>query len=184
MHLLYDTNKTKLNPYIYSCWKSFVSNKQEISIDLWKLNEYIVDIDFLELIFENGFRTMEFDVDTFDGDYVFHNDGTNLLRKEFLDVFINVKSIWIDYAQNSDKYWSFSLLRLLYVIQDTNIERIEINSCSDGKVRKSWLSCVWSQLSSQIIKQYNERHFSVAYRSSTDQKDHIDIILNRLHHGL
>ena len=175
-HLLYDENKTQWNPFIYSCWQSFVGNKEEISIDFSKLNEYIADIEFLDLIFCDGFETNECDEDNCDGKYVFYNDNTNLFRQDMFDIFENVKLIWIDYVQNDNEYWAFSLLKLLSVIDNhNNIEKIEISASCTDKGRSSWLSLLWNKSSLSLTQQYEIKHFDIKYERGHHQDDYIYI---------
>jgi len=63
-------------------------------------------------------------------DIIDTDDKSNIIKKELLNKFVNCKKLWI-YAKGEGQC-HFSLLSLLYQIQDTSIQQVEIERYAEG----------------------------------------------------
>ena len=96
-----------------------------------------------------------------DNNFSIPANNQNIPCRKFLDKVKKVTSIKIYGVQLKDKYYSFCLFRLLSLIENTRIEKIEIESYSGGY--KSWLSSSWKVSSSSLIQTYKNKGFQVKY---------------------
>ena len=162
-HLLFDKNRNTFSQFIYWSWRLFIRNKTEIEIDISDLNKYIGHFGFSKLLFCD-FKTYEYS----DGDdrvYLMTTDNTNLIKEEILKIFSNVTYIFIRGTENrfSRNYWSFSLLQLLTLINETGINRVKI--LANTHTSPSWLSCLWNKSSSSLIHAYKCKGFEIKYNN-------------------
>ena len=174
-HLLYDQERRKEDgwPLLYSCWDAFVEKKKLISIDMNDLHDFIfgrINAQILELIFSGRFKTEFYGQGSID--YAIMDD-TNLLRKEFLDVFKNVTAIQINKfnALSAERYWPFSLSKFLNLLDNKKLTTIGIHAkpqngqwetCSTKEAGStSWIAALWNESSESIVKEYNDKGFDI-----------------------
>ena len=157
-HLLYGLhkNKFKFNPFIYESFKVFCQNKTEITLNMDNINDFIEDKVFLNVIFgSNGFvKRSRWGYNNFS----IPVNNENLPMRKFLESFNNVTSIKITKVEYGYDYYSFCLIRLLSLIEDTKIEKIEIGGW------KGWLFTSWKVSSSSLIQTYKKKGFQIEYK--------------------
>ena len=142
---------------------------------MWKLDYFIVDPVFLNVIF--GFDGLLIgklsDVD--DNNFSIPANNQNLPK--FLDKLNNVTSIKIKYVQRpyTNKYYSFCLFRLLSLIENTKIEKIEIFGRVKEEGLVSWLSSSWKVWSSSLIQTYKNKGFQIEYKEKYGTNHYIYI---------
>jgi len=160
-HLLYGLHKNKFNPFIYESFKVFCQNKTEITLNIHYIWKCIRNRAFLNVIFgSNVFVIGDLSEDD-DNNFSIPVNNENLPMRKFLESFNNVTSIKITNVQYDDYYYSFCLIRLLSLIEDTKIEKIEISS---GYGYKGWLSSSWKVSSSSLIQTYKKKGFQIEYK--------------------
>ena len=148
---------------------------------MWRLDYFIKDPVFLNVIF--GFDGLLIgklsDVD--DNNFSIPANNQNLPCRKLLDKLNNVTSIKIKYVQIGldDKYYSFCLFRLLSLIENTKIEKIEILGCVKEEGLVSWLSSSWKVWSSSLIQTYKNKGFKIEYKEQRS-KHYIYINKTRL----
>ena len=59
-------------------------------------------------------------------------------------------------------YWSFSLLKLLERMKETNLERVEIVALKEEGV-SSWLVNLWSSSSPSLIEAFKNEGYTIKY---------------------
>ena len=139
------------NAYIYNTFRSVLNNKQQIKVNLQKLDKYCNNKQLLDLIFHEIMPDREYD-----GGSRATND--NLIKSEILNLFPNVSFlgfICTDYP--------IHLLSLLSIINatDLKIKRIEIIDKSYD-ADNSWLSkLASSSLFTNIITEYAKAGFKL-----------------------
>ena len=169
-HLVGKTQNNEFAPFIHNSWKVFLQKKTEIKINMSELNFCISDLGFLGLIFGGrGLEMHEYDSSDVDNNYVIpdDNDMTNIFA--LLNLFDNLQTLHIENVQvpHTNKYWSFSLYRLLYLLTKTQIKKVEI---STDKIESSWLSYLWGDKSASFIKAYKNKGYAIAF--DDDYKDY------------
>eukprot|EP01084_Bolivina_argentea_P261714 442401_1 len=107
----------KYPQYIYDTFDCFAKYKTQIRLNLPYLNQ-MKKKDMISLVMhdiEESTKERE------------RLDTTNLFRKTILDIFENVKSIRIQCSNGMARYgYSFSLLRLLTLIESYGIQQVII----------------------------------------------------------
>ena len=61
------------------------------------------------------------------------------------------------------KYYSFSLIELLSLLQDTTIEKVTIRTYAIKKGGSSWLSDLWNTSSLLMIETYKKKGFNIRF---------------------
>ena len=111
-------NQQRYDDYIHATFKCFVENKIELILDLVAMSK-IGNESILNLVMESHERVH----------YASCPDGcNNILNKDLLKVFFNVKSIWINSAlgPNYTTAYHLSLSKLISTIQQSTVEMVEI----------------------------------------------------------
>ena len=171
-HLLFRTDKNKLDSFIYQTFDVFIGAKESIKINMNSLNKYIVDKTFLDLLFGGtGFKRNKLK-EQYDNKYMIYSDETNLLN--VLNIFSNLRKLNIENSQFYNEYWSFSLHRLLELIENTCIESVVVHACCAEGASLSWLYCAWESMSSSSIAKFENKGFSIEYIED-DYKHYIHV---------
>merc|ERR1712228_591798 len=113
--------KVTLPSFICDCFQAFTQNKKQITIDLYYLNEF-ADKRINKLLF--------YSLDKRDADKEIKRedvDQSNLARLELFSLFPNIKNLIIQ-STNGYESFSFSLMGLLNVISQCNVNQIIIKS--------------------------------------------------------
>merc|ERR1712228_841445 len=85
------------------------------------------------------------------------NDKTNLLKKDIIAIFPNIKTVHIN-------AYSFSLIGFLSVLQASEWQKVNI--------RGEWLSELMKTSKAEIIiKQYESKNYKIIHREPTCIKD-------------
>ena len=160
-HFVFERNENKYDAFIYNTWKVFLQKKNKITIEMWHLNNFITDLEFLGLIF--GGRGLE--MHKYEDDNNFYipddNDMTNILKLNVLNLFNNLQTIWITNVQYRDKYYSFSLYQLLLFVRVNKIEKVQISTFSVNSL--SWLDYLWGNKSLSLIEEYKKKGYGIEY---------------------
>ena len=171
-HLLFFQDKDK---FIYQTFQFFAQSKQYLQLDLSDLYYNMTDSKFLGLTFDgDGLTKREYDNDNHN--HIIYDDNTNLMKKEIFDIFLNAKEIRLDYVQNKNNYWSFSLLKLLESIGKTNIEEVRVGTLKEEDP-SSWLVSLWSSSSPSLIQAFKNEGYTVEFQTFGD--DH-SILIKKL----
>ena len=147
------TNVT-LPSFICDCFQAFTQNKKQIIFELYYLNEYgdkrINDLLFYSL----DKRWYSEEIKRKD------DDQSNLVRTKFLSLFPNCKTLIIQ-STREDGYssFSFSLMALLNVISQCNLDEIIIKSKEyyDGD---NWIKS-WSSDDQTLKKEYAAKGYVI-----------------------
>eukprot|EP01084_Bolivina_argentea_P285520 489643_1 len=151
----------KYPQYIYDTFHCFSKHKTQIRLYLHHLNQ-MKNKDMISLVMhdiEEGIKERE------------SSDKTNLFRKTILDIFENVKNIWIRCANTMSGYgYSFSLLSLLTLIESYGIQQVIISV--------AWLKCAFNvdlkKWVSNVKEQYQQKRYKI--NPSKDDTHHLIVI--------
>ena len=159
-HLFFSKDKDKFDHFIYQTFEFFAQNKTDFFFDLMDLYKNMSDSSskFLGFIFDgNGLQKETYDNDN----YIIYDDNTNLIKKEMFDVFPNAKLIHLSHVQYQNDYFSFSLLKLLELIKEINIEEVTIVADIE-KGGTSWLSNLWLA-SPSLVKAFKNEDYTIEF---------------------
>ena len=162
-HLLYDEERDRFSSSIYESFQQCLDNKTEIGLNMGYL-EWNIDPSFIDSMFGGtGYKKYQYYSEEEKEHYV-PNDGdnTNILSLDLLMKFTNLESISIEAEGRFNDYWSFSLFSLLTILTSTNIKKIDINGYG---TKESWLSSTWKTNQSSLEKAYEEKGYSISYKS-------------------
>lgn len=169
-HLLYDEDRTKLDPFIYSCWNSLIQNKTEIKINPWKLNKKYGSNDtgkqFLSVVFGNDWKYIKNESKD-DIEYFIPDQGSSTNMLPF-DMFTNLKKITIEMTQCVNEYWPFSIPTLLKLILNNKnkIEKVYIDVLRKHlKTSTSWISFVYDQQKEYIVTECEKSNLKVEFKN-------------------
>ena len=144
-------------------------------MNMYNLDKYIDFKKFLNLIFgENEFGEVGKLSELDDQSHFIPDNNQNLPNHKFLQKFKNVASL----AIYGVEYYSFSLNKLLSLVQDTKIEEVTISGFVEEKGTSSWLSSLWNTQSLSLTQTFKKNGFNIQFKkeySSTIEKHCIDI---------
>ena len=181
-------NYDGIDDYIIKTFHAFTEGRKKIEIkipdlvdainDKKLLNNVIVDPEMIE--FKNGetefIRRSEM-------------DNTNLLNPKLVKLFRNCEEIkmWMNKYKENNIY-TFSLMALLSIIQDSLIRRLELviwwkEFEDDGETKckeLSWIDVLWQSSSEEIVQKYKEKGFDIKYDEFSAFLYGKTIIVNRI----
>ena len=147
--------------YLLRTFEAYTSSKQQILIDLYQLNE--ANNSMSNLIVHSVEKNKQPKDD---------NNQINLLRGDIAKTFPRVKSVIIPagfFAMGSNFQFTFSLIGLLRVIQQTNWQQVTISAQGDEDFdTKDWISELWPSKGSSIAKEYNAEGYDIKYEYKDD----------------
>ena len=152
-------NPHKLPLFIYRSFKAFLMDKKTIKINMLYLDEHIVDLEFLKLIF-GGKGLQRYRLENDKKNYTIPDDYTNIFR---LNLFQRIESITIVSVQTGNLYWSFSLLNFLTLLQNSSIEEIKMTTQLSTN-KSSWISDSWTRNDSYLIQEYQRAGYHIEYQ--------------------
>jgi len=166
-HLLYGCHENKFNfdPFIYKTFEVFIRNKKQIKINMKDLDYCIKDKVFLQVIFGSNVFVSKEKAEAAGRDYFIPVNNENLFDNKFLQRLNKVTSMEISGVQtkHTNKYWSFSLINLLSLIEDTKIENIKISTTYLKKGANSWLSYLFDTSFVSLIGTYKNKGFDIKF---------------------
>ena len=133
-----------VNAYILESFHCFVNAKQEIKVDLRKLDEYCGNKGLLGLLFSKLVK-----------DTRLKEKDQNLIKRDLFKLFANVNYLLI-YCHE----YSFCLSSFLSVIDNTKIDKVEIYG-------DKWLPSIASSSSYDFIcTQYKKANFDLKFEDN------------------
>ena len=174
---MYDETKDQIDAFIYRTFAMFAQNKQEIYINIFVLKNYLKNDGWMKFLFgKSGLKTREYNsIDK--NNYFIPSDDTNLLTKDIIDLFPNITSLRVDFVQFDGEYWSFSLLQLLKLVNNTKIEQVKLNAIAKNKGESTWLSYLWETSSAELKVALNEEGWYINFydQDGSDEFQEINI---------
>eukprot|EP01084_Bolivina_argentea_P280498 479709_1 len=165
-NVLQSQSKSTLDHYIFRTFQSFVTNKQQIILNLPELAKANKDMRDL-IMYSLEERNVTHEQKTDSPDMI--NIGRNNPRSEIFETFRNVKSLIIQTSSSSICY-SLSLMRLLSLIQDTSVEQVIVKAITHDNTGNNWLRSVWDS-SWIILKEiYAKQDFVISVKSVAKSK--------------
>ena len=107
-----------------------------------------------------------------ESDYFINSDNTNILRKSIINLFQNLKTLTIYDAQSNGEYWSFSLLELLNLINDTKIEQVTLHGKIRGFGGSTWFSYLWTSSSDSLKATFNNDGWDINFEAKWQFRDY------------
>lgn len=175
-----DSSDVDLNKYVIDTFESFVENKTSVWIDLERLNKNVAHDKLLDLFLNersvtNYWKPKIFNIRD-DADY------SNLINPVMLKVFKNVTELSIDTAAiiKDSMYdyvcYSMSIIALLSVIKDTNLQRVIIRTSvvtlsTYGESYTSWIEMLWNACSDDIIEKYKDEQYQISFEQKKDSSE-------------
>merc|ERR1712228_1135962 len=160
------TNVT-LPSFICDCFQAFTQNKKQIIFDFDTLNKY-GDKRINDLLFHS--------LDKRECDQEIkrkHDDQSNLIRSTLLSLFPNVKNLIIQSTKwNGDYSFSFSLMALLNVISQCNVNQIIIKS-KEYK-GSNWINSLWSSDEQILKKEYSAKGYEIEMKHDKNQYNTVE----------
>ena len=127
--------------YILKSFHCFVNTKQEIRVNLWKLDSYCKNKGLLSLLFNNIICEKRVS-----------SKDQNLFNKDLLKVFTNVNYLYIECWE-----YSFCLSSFLSLIDGTKVNKVDIYG-------SEWLPSIASSSSFDFIcTQYQKANFKLQF---------------------
>ena len=130
-----------------------------------RLNRYILELQFLGLIFGGRGLEKHTDDDYIPGD----DDMTNILTLNVLNLFKNLRTVRI----NGVRDYPFSLYQLVLLLGHTKIEEFAVFEDKEH----SWFSCLWCGKSSSLIQAYKKKGYAIELYDCTPYVEEISIKL-------
>merc|ERR1712228_610173 len=149
------TNVT-LPSFICDCFQAFTQNKKQIIFDLYYLNNY-GDKRINNLLFHSlDKRDVRYNKEIKRED----DDQNNLVRLKLLSLFPNIKTLIIQSTDVNGVYsFSFSLMALLNVISQSNVNQIIIKS--KEYTGYNWVKSLWKSDEQILKKEYAAKGYEI-----------------------
>ena len=169
-HSLKKQTKASFPPFIMDCFQAFIQNKKQIILNLFQFDQY-VDSEICEFLFHS--LNVDKEIKRKDDDY------RNLIRNEIFFLFPKAKILLI----KSASFWSysFSLMALLNVICQSNLNEIIMESASvtvyDGS---SWINEMWNSDCQMLKKKYFEKGFEIAMSKKIEDSFKYNLKIKRI----
>lgn len=182
MSLSKQTN-VKLPQFIIDCFKSFTLNKKQITLNMYSLhyhgNGNMNNLLFYSMVERNEETVFKQADDWNINKLLFHSligkdydkefkpnddDLSNVVHSDLFAFFPNVTSLIINSGFGGVEF-CFSLMALLNVIFETNLNEIIINSY--GNV--CWIKRVWNSDKEILKKEYTAKGFKIAMNNVESQ---------------
>ena len=156
----------QFDDYIYSTFNCFIQNKQQIILDLDRLNNgdkkmrdlimYPLDgVDLSEGHKEKKRKTKKF---------------VNVFRSEIFGIFKNVKTIIIITTDPwGETSYSLSLSLLLSLIESTSLDKVIVKAVTykdwrDNDKEYNWIYSLWSSSCSIIKEEYDGKNYTISIK--------------------
>merc|ERR1712228_360626 len=156
-----------LPSFICDCFQAFTQNKKQIIFDLYRLNDYgdkrINDLLFYSLDGRDHNKEIKRNDD----------DQTNLIRLELLSLFPNIKTLIIQSTSSTGLFsFSFSLMALLNVISQCNVNQIIIKSVEyDGY---NWIKNLWKSDEQILKKEYAAKGYEIEMKKEKEKYNTVE----------
>merc|ERR1712228_803429 len=157
-----------LPPFICDCFQAFTQNKKQIILNLDYLNEY-GDKRINDLLFHSLDRRQYDKVIKRKDD-----EKNNLIRLELLSLFPNIKTLIIQ-STDGEHSFSFSLMALLNVISQCNVNQIIIESEEyvNDESSHNWIKSLWESDEQKLKKEYAGKGYEIEMKK--EQKGPWDV---------
>ena len=170
------TNVT-LPSFICDCFQAFTQNKKQIIFNLGFWDKY-GDTKINDLLFHS------LDKSGYNEDIKRNDeDQSNLVRSELFSLFPNVKTLIIqstDYVETfTEQYYSFSLIALLNVICQSNLNEIIISSRATLSGKKTWIKTLWNSDEKLLKKEYAAKGYEIEMKIKLKQYNEYNLQINR-----
>ena len=149
--------------YIYSTFQCFCQHKKQIILDLYQLDIW-ADKKMTDLIM-NPLDRRYYNEEKKRN----HGDLSNIVRKEILGLFKNVKTIII--ITTADGWYSYSLsLSVLLSLVDAIpfLDKVIVKAVTyedwDSKKEYNWIYSLWSSSSETIKQEYDAKNYTISIK--------------------